>query len=281
MTIQPFKSIIKNYKVIFLDSYGVLKNFNGLIPGAIETIKYIIETGRVFYILTNDASRSPELLAKKFHNVGLAEITAQHIISSGMMAKEYLGYKIRGGKVAYLGTEDAAHYIEEAGLETIAITDLDLNDLADISALVFLDDEGFDWNIDVRKTVNLLRQKNIPAIVANSDLTYPVSNDEVAIAAGGVADLVEKIVNKSFIHFGKPDGRMFMYAYELLLEKGSFKKDEILMVGDTLYTDIIGGNKFGVDTALVLTGNTRKERAEILIRSYGIIPDFICESIGS
>ncbi len=281
MTIQPFKSVIKNYNVIFLDSYGVLKNFNGLIPGAIETIKYIIETGRVFYILTNDASRSPELLAEKFHNIGLNEINAQHIISSGMMAKEYLGYKIRSGKVTYLGTEDAAHYIEEAGLETIAITDLDLNDLDDISALVFLDDEGFDWNIDVQKTVNLLRQKNIPTIVANSDLTYPVSNDEVAIAAGGVAELVEKIVNKKFIHFGKPDGRMFMYAYELLMRQGNYKKDEILMVGDTLYTDIIGGNKFGVDTALVLTGNTRKERAEVLIRSYGIIPDYICESIGS
>ncbi len=281
MTIQPFRSIIKNYKVIFLDSYGVLKNFNGLIPGAIETINYILESQREFYILTNDASRSPDLLAEKFHNIGLNEINAGHIISSGMMAKEYLSYKIKEGKVAYLGTEDAAHYIEEAGLETIPISDLDLNNLDDISALVFLDDEGFDWNIDVRKTVNLLRQKNIPAIVANSDLTYPVSSDEVAIAAGGVAELVEKIVNKSFIHFGKPDGRMFMYAYELLLEKGDFKKDEILMVGDTLYTDIIGGNKFGVDTALVLTGNTRKDRAEVMIRSYGIIPDFICESIGS
>ena len=131
-----------------MDSYGVLKNFNGLIPGAIETIRYIIETGREFYILTNDASRSPELLAEKFHNIGLMDIQTDHIISSGMMAKEYLGYKIRGGKVVYLGTEDAAHYIEEAGLDTISISDLDLNNIDDISALVFLDDEGFDWNTD-------------------------------------------------------------------------------------------------------------------------------------
>lgn len=281
MTIQPFRSIVKDYRVVFLDSYGVLKTYKGLIPGAIETIQFIIESGREFYVLTNDASRSPKQLAEKFHAIGLETINTEHIISSGMMAKEYLVNKIRSGRVAYLGTEDAAHYIDEAGLAMVSISDLDLNNIDDITALVFLDDEGFDWNADISKAVNLLRQKNIPSIVANSDLTYPASKNLVNIATGGVADIVERIVQKTFMHFGKPDGSMFMYALEQLLEKGEFSKREILMVGDTLYTDILGGNKFGVDTALVLTGNTRKERAEVLIRSYGIIPDYICESVGT
>ena len=84
MTIQPFRSIIKNYRVIFLDSYGVLKTYKGLIPGAIETIQYILESGREFYVLTNDASRSPQQLAEKFHNIGLETIKTEHIVSSGM-----------------------------------------------------------------------------------------------------------------------------------------------------------------------------------------------------
>ncbi len=281
MTIQPFRSVIKNYKVVFLDSYGVLKTYKGLIPGAIETVQYIIESGREFYVLTNDASRSPQLLAEKFHDIGLEAIKTKHIISSGMMAKDYLVNKIRGGRVAYLGTEDAAHYIDEAGLAMVSISELDLNNIEDITAIVFLDDEGFNWNADISKAVNLLKRKNIPSIVANSDLTYPASKDEVAVATGGVADIVERIVQKTFIHFGKPDSSMFMYAYELLMEKGEFPKREILMVGDTLHTDILGGNKFGIDTALVLTGNTRKERAEVHIRSHGIIPDYICESVGT
>jgi ribonucleotide monophosphatase NagD (HAD superfamily) len=51
------------------------------------------------------------------------------------------------------------------------------------------------------------------------------------------------------------------------------------MVGDTLHTDIIGGNKFGLDTALVLSGNTIPEQAALKIASSGIIPTYVCESV--
>ena len=142
-----------------------------------------------------------------------------------------------------------------------------------------MDDEGFDWNTDINKTVNLLRRKNIPVIVANSDKLYPVSKNDVAVATGGIAKLVENMLNKKFIHFGKPDSQMFMYAFDQLNQKGFYSKDEILMVGDNLNTDILGGNKFGVKTTLVLTGNTSAENAEMQINASGIIPDYICKSI--
>jgi ribonucleotide monophosphatase NagD (HAD superfamily) len=99
------------------------------------------------------------------------------------------------------------------------------------------------------------------------------------VATGGIAQLVESILNRKFIHFGKPDSQMFMYAFDELNKFGAFDKKDILMVGDTLHTDILGGNKFGIKTMLVLTGNTRQELVDMMIRSTGIIPDFIGESI--
>jgi HAD superfamily hydrolase (TIGR01450 family) len=178
-----------------------------------------------------------------------------------------------------LGTENSAHYILQSGLEHISVSDIDLLSIDDISAFVFLDDEGFDWNVDINKTVNLLRRKNIPVIVANSDKLYPVSKNDVAVATGGIAKLVENMLNKKFIHFGKPDSQMFMYAFDELNQFGSFSKNEILMVGDNLNTDILGGNKFGVKTTLVLSGNTSAKDAELQIHASGIIPDFVCPSI--
>lgn len=90
--------------------------------------------------------------------------------------------------------------------------------------------------------------------------------------------MLETIVGKRVIRFGKPSSQMFIFALELMQQRLWVTKDQVLMVGDTLFTDIMGGNKFGIDTALVLTGNTSPEQATFLIKSTGIIPDYICDS---
>ena len=275
--IRDFKSIVTRYEVVFFDAYGVLKTYNGLIPGIEGTIKYLIGEDIDFYVLTNDASRSPEDLALSYQTLGIKEITADKIISSGMLAREYLRYKVKKGTAAYLGTSKSAHYIESQGLSTLSIRQLDLDNVDDINVLVLLDDEGFDWKRDLNKVINLLRKRNIPVIVANTDLAYPVTDEEVSIAIGGLSDMIETVIGKRFIKFGKPDSQMFMFAYERILEKKQVSKEKILMVGDTLKTDILGGNKFGIDTVLVLSGNTLPDQASFLIRSTGIIPNYVCE----
>lgn len=277
MKTRDFKSVVNKYDVVFFDAYGVLKNYNGLIPGIEGTIRYMLEHDIDFYVLTNDASRSPEELAASYQVLGIKEITAEKVISSGMLAREYLRYKVKKGTVTYLGTSKSAHYIETLGLGIVSIRETDLDDLEDLSAIVLLDDEGFDWKRDVNKLINLLRRKNVPVIVANTDFAYPVTEDEVAIAIGGLSDMIEMIIGKRFIKFGKPDSQMFMFAYERILESRQVSKNKILMVGDTLKTDILGGNKFGIDTALVLSGNTLPEQASFLIKSTGIIPNYVCE----
>lgn len=289
MQLDDFRAVAARYKVVFFDAFGVLKNYEGLLPGIENTFAWLQENGKEFYVLTNDASRSPQELAESYYRQGLYAITPDRIISSGMLAREYLELKVNHGTVAYLGTESSAHYLETEELKTLSISQLNLADIADINALVLLDDEGFDWNTDLNKTVNLLRKRNIPVIVANTDETYPVSKTRIAIAIGAVAEMIETIVGKQFIRFGKPDAQLFMFAFERLESQSSrgvgistdypFSKRDVLMVGDTLRTDILGGNKFGLDTVLVLTGNTQADDAEVQIRSTGIIPTYICESV--
>jgi HAD superfamily hydrolase (TIGR01450 family) len=277
--IKSFKSIVTNYKAVFFDAFGVLKNHQGLIPGIIKTFEFLDQKGIKYYILTNDSSRSPEALAKWYQDRGVWQVTSDKILSSGMLAMEYFKVKVANeNAVAYLGTENSAHYIETAGLKTVAVRDIDLNDLDHIESFAFLDDEGFNWNDDINKTINLLRKKNMTVVVANTDINYPVSQNDISVAVGSLADMVEKIIGKMFIRFGKPDAQMFLLAFERALIDINVKRNEILMVGDTLYTDIIGGNKFGLDTVLVLSGNTLPDMAMIRISSSGIIPTFICES---
>lgn len=278
MILDNFKSVISKYEVIFFDAFGVLKTYNGLIPGIENTFAYLRDTGKDFYVVTNDASRSPEQLAASYVKYGIHDVTPDRIISSGMLAREYLDLKVRNGIVAYLGTDNSAHYIGTPELKTLSIRELNLDDLSEVNALVFLDDEGFDWNTDLTKTLNLLRRRNIPVIVANTDKTYPASKSRLSIAVGALAKMIEDTIGRQFIRFGKPDPQMFIFAYQHIKNYPNVSKRDILMVGDTLHTDILGGNKFGLDTALVLTGNTQAEDAEVRIRSTGIIPTYICVS---
>jgi len=278
MQTQNFKQVIDEYKVIFFDAFGVIKNYMGLVPDIEKTFAYLEENNKPYYIVTNDASRSPVQLAESFHRMGLTAIRYDHIISSGMLAKEYLDLKVHHGIVAYLGTANSAHYIETSGLHTLPVSMVDESNIDQVNALVLLDDEGFDWFKDLNKSINILRRRNIPTIVANTDTAYPLNINDVSIAIGGIATMMENIVGKKFIRFGKPDSQMFMFAYDLVREQMPIGKKDILMVGDTLHTDILGGNKFGFDTVLVFTGNTLAEDAETRITSSGIVPTYICET---
>ncbi|MFK7847546.1 MAG: HAD-IIA family hydrolase [Rhodothermales bacterium] len=278
MKVRPFKEVISGYKVVFFDAYGVLKNSSGMVPGIKKTFEYLHKKEIDFCVLTNDSSRSPIELAAVYNRAGIDEVTESKIVSSGMLAREYLRYKVKHGLVAYLGTKAAAHYIETLGLEAVAVQDLDLARSEEVKALLMLDDEGFDWVADVNKSVNLLRKFNIPVIVANTDRAYPTSRTEVAVAIGSVSNMIEKIVHKKFIRFGKPDTQMFTFAFDRIKKERVLTKDDILMVGDTLETDIMGGNHFGIDTALVLTGNTQSHNVDVAIESSGIIPDYICDA---
>lgn len=144
MQVNSFREIATRYKAIFFDAYGVLKNSRGIIPGVHELLDFLDEQSITYYVITNDASRGPERLAMSYHQQGVHQITGDKIISSGMLAREFLVNKVTKGTIAYLGTEISAHYVESVGLETVSIRDLNLADADSISALVLLDDEGFN-----------------------------------------------------------------------------------------------------------------------------------------
>jgi ribonucleotide monophosphatase NagD (HAD superfamily) len=120
----------------------------------------------------------------------------------------------------------------------------------------------------------------MPVVVANTDITYPKNLTEVGVAVGGIASLLEQAVSKQFIRFGKPDPMIFSKAFHLALaENPRLSKRDVLMVGDTLWTDIQGGNKYGIDTALVLSGTTLEKDYHALISATGIVPNYVCDSI--
>ena len=278
---QPFLELAMNFRAVWFDSYGVLKDAGGVIAGGPATLAALADAGIEVRVLTNDASRSQGQQAERFHDLGYGGLRAGHIITSGMMARLFLREKVTTGSVAYLGTSNAAGYVFAAGRVAVPVGEVRPEEYDDIAAVAFLDDEGFDYNTDLNAAINLLRARNVPVVVANSDKLYPVRGGRVALATGGIAQLVESLVGRAFMRFGKPDTQMFNYAFEDLNRDDSYAKREVLMVGDTLHTDILGGNRFGIQTCLTLSGNTSARAYRYDIDHSGILPDFVVEGIGS
>ena len=78
---KRYRSVVKNYKAVFFDAFGVLKNHKGLIPGIEKTFDYLDEKGIKYYLLTNDSSRSPEALARWYQDRGVMQVTTDKILS--------------------------------------------------------------------------------------------------------------------------------------------------------------------------------------------------------
>ena len=280
MEIKRFKELVKQYKVVFFDAYGVLRKHHGMIKGVEEMLSFLVEEGIDFYIITNDASRSPRLLAKVYQDYGIDLVKEENMISSAMMSVEFLKENVYPGSIiAYLGRETSEHFIRSADLIPIRMEDVVEKDYPELGGIMLFDDGGYEFHPGINKTLNVIRGTDVPVIVANPDKIYPVSDGEFAIAIGSIANMMEAVSNRKFFYFGKPDVSIFEYAYEIANTKRKVSKREVLMVGDTLDTDIIGGNQFGIDTALVLSGSTIEKQAESLIKQMGIVPTHICKSV--
>jgi len=280
MDIKEFREVAKQYKVIFFDAYGVLKKHDGMIEGVKEMIQFLEDESIDFYIITNDASRSPELLAKNYHEAGIYSINAENMVSSAMMSAEFLKENIHpGATVAYLGRETSEFFIREADLIPERIENISQQEYSKISAIILFDDGGYEFHPGINQTLNLIRGTDVPVIVANPDLIYPVNDNEVAFAIGSIANMLEAVSNRKFFKFGKPDASVFELGFSMANKKHKVAKRDILMVGDTLDTDILGGNAFGIDTALVLSGSTIPKQAKKLIKEKGIVPTHICKSV--
>ena len=232
------------------------------------------------YLVTNDASKSPHRMVETYtHPSGEPMFFVEQIVTSGLLASDYLKNKVRSGYVAYFGKDASAYYIASVGLHPVPISQVDPHEHSP-KALVMLDDEGFNWERDLNQAVNLVRVHNMPVIIANTDVTYPMNLHDVAIATGGLGQLFEQAVSRNFIRFGKPDPMIFSKAFHLALQENpALTKRDVLMVGDTLTTDILGANKYGLDTALVLSGTTLQKDYQSQIQASGIVPDYVCESI--
>ncbi len=252
--------LLDRYRVLLLDAYGVLVTSTGALPGAVELIGRLNREGREYSIVTNDASRLPETIARRFQGFGL-EVAAERVITSGSLLEGHFRERgLRGLRCAFMGPEDTGTYIERAGGRPVAPDE-------DFEVLVLGDEQG----PPLLQTMDLLlsgvirrvdRAQPIHLVLPNPDRLYPKGNGAFGLGIGSVARMVEAALahrypgrdDLRFTRLGKPCAPMFDAA--VARHGGRERMAEMVMVGDQLATDIRGARDFGLDSALVTGGVT-------------------------
>lgn len=273
--------LIEKYRVFLLDAYGVLVDANRGLPGAAQFIAALEAASRPYFIVTNDASRSPETCSARYHALGVP-IPAERVISSGFLLQPYyLENNLQGAGTVVLGTEDTRGYVKKAGGEIIP---LPADNYRDVRVLVVGDEAGYSLLEALDASLTLLyrkldRDEAIDVLVPNPDLVYPKSDERYGIAAGSFATLLENALQARahhdrarFVRLGKPHAPIFAEA----LRRAACPIDQVVMVGDQLHTDIRGANAANIASVLVTSGIGRRPTQDIAAE---IRPTYVLETL--
>lgn len=224
--------------VIFADLDGVIYKGANAVPFAVEALVSATAHSRLAYI-TNNASRTPDAVAEHLRELGLPA-TAADVVNSPQAAVKLLATLVPAGAlILVIGGEGLISEVQNAGFAvTFSAED---NPAAVIQGFA----PHLGWS-DLAEASFALHT-GIPWVATNTDWTIPVARG-IAPGNGTLVSAVHLAVGRLPVFAGKPEKAIFDYARE------RFSAQDPLVIGDRLDTDILGANRAGMRSALVLTG---------------------------
>jgi glycerol-1-phosphatase len=237
------------YRAILLDLDGVVYRGDRPVPRAAEAISELRRAGIRVVFLTNNSARTPERVAERLRALGVAaspdEVVTSAQATASLVAREAGG----DGRTAFvIGEEGVRSALGEAGIEV-------LDGQPDRVGFVVV---GWDRWVDYDKlrTASVLVGRGARLVATNQDASYPAPGGDLWPGAGALVAAVETASGSRALVVGKPGRPLFDEA----LERAGTRR--ALMVGDRVETDVAGADAAGIDSALVLTGASR--RADLL-----------------
>jgi HAD superfamily hydrolase (TIGR01450 family) len=265
-------ALIDSHDIFLLDAFGVLNVGEAAIPGAVDHVTALQNAGKHVMVVSNAAGYPKRFLMARLSRLGFA-FSPNHVLSSREVLLEHL----RDAPPRHWGLmADPAYGFEELeGLSATILAD-DPAAYDAVDAFAFLG-SGTWTDHRQRLLTDSLRRSPRPVLVGNPDIVAPREGG-LSLEPGHYAHLLADQTGTRPQFFGKPYPAIFDMA---LTRARAARPDvtdpaRIIMVGDTLQTDILGGAAAGVQTALI-TGFGALVGMDVTaaITASGITPDLI------
>lgn len=253
--------IPSNIKALILDMDGVVWKADAPIGNLPEIFSRIRERGLKFVFATNNGTRTPEEYRQKLSKLGV-EVDSAQVVTSALAVAHMLSQKYpKGTKIFMIGGLGVREALEAKEFELLST-----ENAHKAEAFVM----GIDRNINFEKVseATLLVRAGIPFYATNTDRTFPTPRGEIP-GAGSWLSVITYATGIEPIVAGKP----LPFMMELSLEILGTTKEETLIVGDRLETDIAAGQAVGCPTAAVLSGVSSKEQVDAWMPSPTIIAE--------
>lgn len=266
------ESIAEDFDAVFLDAYGVLNVGELAIPGAVRAIARLRGMGKRVMVVSNSAGYPKPVMMARYRRLGF-DFSDKEVTSSREALLAALGERDLSGWAAMLGN---AHGLEDFGPTLPTVLGDDPRDYEDAEGFLLIGSDG--WT-EARQDMleRSLRDRPRPVLVGNPDLVAPRESG-LSLEPGYFAHRAANALGHSPDFYGKPYPDIFRLALSRLPKTP--ERARILMVGDTLHTDILGGQQVGFATALVTRhGALKGMNVENAIAESGIMPDFVLPSI--
>lgn len=250
--------IVQNKRAYICDMDGVIYHGNRLLDGVKEFIDWLQKNNKEYLFLTNSSERSPLELQQKLARLGLS-IDKRHFYTSALATALFLQSQNPDGSAYVIGEAGLINAMYEVGYT--------MNDVNPDYVVV---GESRTYNIEtLTHAVNLIRG-GARLIGTNPDLTGPIEKG-IMPATGALISPISLATGVTPYFVGKPNPLMMRHA----LKRLGCKREETVIIGDRMDTDILSGIEAEIDTVLVLSGVSSRET----VRTFAYRPTLILDSV--
>lgn len=235
------------YDGYLFDLDGTIYLGDTLLPGALELLRTLRELGRPVAFLSNNPTKDPEMYAEKLCRLGIPT-EPRDVVNPLVTLAAWLRRSAPGSRVFVLGSEPLKRAVVGAGCTLSEDPEL-------IDVVVASYDTSFDYRKLQIAFTALWQHGRARLVTTNPDAYCPLPGGRGEPDAAAVLAAIEASTGvRSEVNLGKPDPAMLGTAASVL----GLSPRDCLMVGDRLYTDIAMAVDAGMDSALVLTGESTR-----------------------
>lgn len=265
--IKTLDDIADRFDVFFLDAFGVLNIGEQAIPDVPDRVAALQAAGKRVLIVSNAAGFPHETLIAKYQRLGYHFdpddiITSRTALLAGLKQRPDVHWGLMATRSA--GLQDLEHlnvtYVEE-----------DPEPYSQVDGFLMIGSAA--WTSERQILLEqAVRNNPRPVLVGNPDIVAPRETG-FSIEPGFYAHQLATATGITPEFFGKP----FYNIYDLAFQRvGPVDESRVLMVGDSVHTDILGAKTAGIQSALVANyGFFAGQDIQSALQRAQIFPDYV------